>query len=291
MAAPPGLAGARRRLLGRGIEFARTKPLGVVGMLIVALLLLAAIFAPLISPHEPLAQDYEHTLEGPGSRYLLGTDRFGRDILSRIIHGSKTSVMVVAGAVGLGSFTGLFLGLASGLYRGKFDMLVQRIVDALMAFPAIMFAMVTVTVLGASLVNVIIAVGLVFIPSSTRVMRSASLAVSSTDYVAASIALGATNRRILITHILPNTLAPYLILVTAEGASVILAEASLSFLGFGPPPPNPSWGAILAQGREFISSAWWIAVFPGMAISIVIYGFSLLGDALRDVLDPRLRGT
>jgi peptide/nickel transport system permease protein len=273
-----------------GIRFCRRKPLGAVSLVIVVLLVLVAALANVVAPYDPTAPHYAALLKGPSRQFLMGTDQMGRDLLSRIIFGSRISLYVGFVSVGLGVLHGAFWGALSGYVGGKVDQVVQRVMDGLMAIPFLVLAMTIVAVLGPSLRNVILALAIVFTPTTNRIVRASVLAARENVYVDAAMAIGCRNGRILIRHVLPNVFAPILVVATVYLGNAIVIEASLSFLGMGSPPPDASWGAILStEGRQFLERAPWIAIFPGAAISIVVLSFNLLGDALRDVLDPRLR--
>ncbi len=271
-------------------RFSRSKPLGAIGGVIIIGMILSAAFAGIISTHDPYRMNVSDLFAPPGATYWLGTDNFGRDIFSRIVWGSRISLAVGVVSVAVGATGGAMLGLVSGFLGGKFDAISQRLVDILMAFPVLILALTVVAALGPSVQNVIIAIALVMVPPGARVVRSASLAVREMQYVDAARAVGSRNLRILFVHILPNCLAPYIIVATVNLGWAIVVEASLSFLGLGTPPPQPSWGAMLsAEGRSYLEKAPWIGIFPGVAISLAVFGFNILGDALRDVWDPRLR--
>lgn len=266
---------------------ARQKPLGAIGALIILIFGLVAIFAPFLAPHDPYMINTDKLLNAPSPNHWLGTDEYGRDILSRIIYGARVSVYVGFMAVGVGSTAGALLGLISGYAGGMVDYLIQRVVDMLMAFPTLILALAMVTALGPSIQNVIIALAIVKLPNACRVVRSTTLSIRERPYVAAARSLGLSNLRIVLVHILPNCLAPFIILATAGLGAAILSEAALSFLGLGTPPPEPSWGAMLSgKTQRYMVEAPWLAIAPGMAITLVVFGFNFLGDALRDLLDP-----
>ncbi|OFX31505.1 MAG: peptide ABC transporter permease [Armatimonadetes bacterium RBG_16_67_12] len=261
----------------------------VIGGAIVLAMVLVAVFAPQLSPYDPQGIDVIKRLTGPGWAYLFGTDNLGRDILSRVIYGARISLvigtLVVLCAVG----AGILLGLAAG-YNDRIDRVLMRILDGLMAFPTILLAIALMAALGARLSNVIIALAIVFTPRVARVVRSVTLVLRELDYVQAAQALGARDARILLRHILPNCAAPVIVQGTFIFAESVLAEAALSFLGVGLPPYVPSWGTIITTGRQFMQTAPWITIFPGLAILVTVLGLNLLGDGLRDLADPRLRG-
>ena len=271
--------------------FLRRKPLGTIGALMLLAMVLIGLLAPVLAPYDRLEFHSNDTFRSPDSTYWLGTDDKGRDILSRIMYGAQISLKVGAIAVGLGTTFGLLVGLISGYIGGKLDFFAQRVVDSFQAFPALFLALAVTTALGRSVLNVGIALAIVTWPVATRVIRSSVLAQKGVMYVEAARAVGAQTPRILFRHILPNVASIYIVLATAGLAQAILVEASLSFLGVGVPPPEPSWGAMLLEAQRQAVRAPWMAIFPGIAISIAVFGFSLFGDALRDYLDPRLRGS
>jgi len=264
------------------------------GWLLIALL--AAVLAPLIAPQDPLAQDLfagrlpPFWQAGAEPGYWLGTDSLGRDVLTRIIYGARTALFVGFTAAFVGATTGLILGVSSAYFGGIFDLVVQRLVDILMSFPLIVLALAVVATLGPSTGNVVIAITIPFIPQCARVVRSSALAIREIPYVDAARALGFGHTRIIMRHMVPNVMAPYLIMLTTFVGHAILLEASLSYLGLGVQEPTPAWGLMLQGGaEEFAESAPWVPIFPGLAITLAVFGFNLFGDALRDLLDPRLR--
>ncbi|MBI2908246.1 MAG: ABC transporter permease [Chloroflexi bacterium] len=274
------------------LRFARSKPLGATGGLIIVALIFCALTADLIQAQDPLQQNSRERLIPPGANYVMGSDEFGRDLYSRIVHGSRISLGVGVVAVGIATILGALIGLISGYWGGRVDIVIQRFVDAIMAFPLLILAMIITSMLGATIVNVIVAISVVLTPRFSRIVRGAVLSVKETQYVDAARAIGAADRRILWTHIRPNVTAPVIIVATAALGTSIVTEASLSFLGLGTPPPYPSWGGMISgSSRAYLEVAWWIAFFPGAAITVTVLGFNLLGDALRDVWDPRLKGT
>lgn len=272
--------------------FCRAKPLGAVGALLVACVTLAALLSPVLAPFDPFELHRRATFLAPGGIYTMGTDNMGRDVLSRVIWGSRLSILVGVLSVALGTAVGGLLGLVSGYFGGATDMTVQRCMDALLAFPTLVLALMVVAVLGPSAGNIIIAIAIVLLPQAARVVRSSVLSIKAHEYITAARAMGSGHWRILWRHVLPNSLAPYIIVATTALGWAVIVEASLSFLGLGPPPPFVSWGTMLAEGgREYLSKAPWMALFPGFALSVAVFGVNLFGDALRDVLDPRLRGS
>ena len=279
--------------LSKGVtRFVVRKPLGAAGASIILTMVMLAVLAPVISFYDPLEWSISEKLSAPSALHWLGTDDKGRDLWSRIVLGAQISLMVGFGAVGFGSVSGAILGVVSAFYGGRVDAGIQRVMDALMSIPTLILALAIMAALGQSLVNVIIAVGIPQIPRANRVVRSQALAVNQSEYAMAAHAIGATDVRVMALHILPQCVAPWLIIATAGLGTAIIAEASLSFLGLGIPPPQPSWGGMLSgTGRTYYAVAPWLAIWPGLALSLSVYGFNLFGDALRDVLDPRLRGT
>jgi len=251
--------------------------------------MLMALFAPVIAPYDPIRQSSD-LLKPPSRQHLFGTDELGRDILSRIIFGARISLTMGLIAVAIAGSFGTVIGLVSGFIGGALDNTIMRIIDVLMAFPGIILAILIMATLGASLVNVVIAVGIGAIPWYARTVRGATLAVKENDYVFSARALGATSQQIMFRHILPNVLGPVVVLATVGVAGTILAISGLSFLGLGAKPPSPEWGAMLSQARLYLRKAWWITAFPGLAIMVSVFAINLIGDALRDTLDPQLRG-
>lgn len=280
----------RKPLTTRLAVFCRKQPLGVAGASIVILMILAATFAKVVSAYDPELNDLAHMLEGPSPLHWMGTDEFGRDIFTRIIYGARTALFIGLTAAFFGATGGLVLGVASAYFGGIFDLIFQRIVDVVMAFPLIIMALAVVATLGPGTENVIIAITIPFIPQCARVVRSSALAIREIPYVDAARALGFSHARIILRHMVPNVMAPYLIMLTAFVGQAILLEAVLSYLGMGVQDPTPAWGLMLKGGaEEFLESAPWVSIFPGIAISLAVFGFNLFGDALRDVLDPKLR--
>jgi peptide/nickel transport system permease protein len=275
----------------RVLRIVRRQPLGTVGLVIFVLLILTAVFAPVIATHDPLALDTNRRFDAPSGDHWFGTDSLGRDLYSRIIYGARTSLIIGVSSVSLGATLGAVIGIVSAYYA-RLDLIAQRFIDALLAVPALLLALAIVAVLGASLTNTVLAIAVASVPSAARVLRSQALSIKERPYVEAARASGASDLRILVRHITPNCGAPFIILASVGLATAILAEASLSFLGLGTPPPRPSWGRMLSGSvQQYASVAPWLAIFPGLAITIVVLGFNLFGDALRDVLDPRLRGS
>jgi peptide/nickel transport system permease protein len=285
-------AGAHATQGWRRLAFlAQRYMLGTAGLFIMVMFVLAAIFADVICRFSPLDVDSAHALAAPNSLHWLGTDSFGRDVWSRIIHGARISLAVGIGSTALGSSIGVTVGLASGYLSGWVDLVFQRITDILQALPLLVLALVMTAALGPSLPNVIIAIAIPLIPTVARVIRANTLALREQPFVEAARSIGMSDMRIALRHVLPNTLAPLIVLATAQLGSTILTEASLSFLGLGIPEPFPSWGRMLSESAaEYVRTAPWLVIFPGVAISLAVFGTNLFGDALRDILDPRQRG-
>jgi ABC-type dipeptide/oligopeptide/nickel transport system permease subunit len=261
----------------------------VVGGIVLTIIILVALFAPLLAPEDPITQDYTRVLTPPSSSHPFGTDQFGRDILSRIIIGSRQSLAVAAIAIAIAASLGTLLGLLSGFFGGWIDTIIQRVIDVLLAFPGILFAMAVVAILGPGLLNAMIAVGISLIPSYARMVRGSVLSQKENAFVEAARLCGAGNTRILARHILPNVLGPIMVLITISIAWAILIGASLSFLGLGAQLPEPEWGLDLSMAREYLREAWWMTTFPGLAIMITVVSVNLIGEGLRDALDPRTR--
>jgi peptide/nickel transport system permease protein len=291
-------AAARARSRGGGVQalralglFARRKPLGALGAVIVGALLVMALFAEQIAPY-----GYDDTIRGarmrpPSTAHWLGTDNLSRDMWSRIVYGARVSVTVGFATVALAVVLATTIGVSSGYFGGAYDLVVQRVVDAWLSFPYLVIVLSVMAVLGPGLLNVVLSLAIIIAAVNSRVIRGATIAIAQGTYVEAARALGCGHTRILVRHILPNVIATIIILATIGLGAAILAESGLSFLGFGVPPPYPAWGAMLSgSGRTYMFRAPWMAIWPGIAISLAVFGFNMLGDALRDVLDPRLRG-
>jgi ABC-type dipeptide/oligopeptide/nickel transport system permease subunit len=283
----PSVSPSRSRALWGAI---RRKPLGAASAALILFLVLTAIFADLIAPYDPLAAQPEIRLAPPSRAHPFGTDDIGRDVFSRVIYGSRISLWVGLLAVGIGTVIGMIIGLASGYWEGKLDMVLQRIMDAIQAIPGLMLALAIVSVLKPNTTNAMLAIAVVIIPGNSRIVRGAVLSAKQNRYVEAAEALGCRQLHILALHILPNVTAPILIIASIWFGNAILIEATLSFLGLGTQPPTPSWGLMLSStGRAFMEQAPWLAIFPGLAISLAVLGFNLFGDTLRDAWDPKLR--
>jgi peptide/nickel transport system permease protein len=304
MTAPPAsadslaLASARPRerrewaaLLGRLIR----RRTALVGLAVVAAVVLTAVLAPALSPFDPLDQDIGQRLKDPGWQdpqgriHPLGTDHLGRDILARIIYGSRIALMVGLSAVVISGALGMAVGLVAGYFGGRVDDFFMRLADIQLAFPFILLAIAVIGVLGPSLGNIIVVIGVSSWVVYARVVRSEVLSIREREFVQAAVALGSGDGRILLRHVLPNALTPWLVVATLDMARVIVIESALSFLGLGVQPPTPTWGGMLADGRVYLSTAWWLATFPGLAILVTVLGINLFGDGLRDTLDPRLK--
>jgi len=276
--------------LGRMRHLARRYPLGTAGAAIMVVFVFAAVFANVLTAYDPLSTNAAESLCAPGRAHWLGCDNFGRDMLARIIFGARISLAVGIGSTLIGSGLGIMIGLASGYLGGWVDLTVQRVMDIMQALPLLVLALVMAAALGPSLENTIIAIAIPLVPYVARVIRSNTLALRELPFVEAAKAVGMRELRIAGRHVLPNTLAPLIVLATAQLGSAILTEASLSFLGLGVPEPFPSWGRMLSQSAaEYVRTAPWLVIFPGIAISLAVFGTNLLGDALRDILDPRQR--
>jgi peptide/nickel transport system permease protein len=279
----------RRRRIGRWI---RRHPAGAASAAVLALVLLAAAGATALSPHDPYAQDYDALMRAPGGPYLLGTDYLGRDILSRTLHGGRTSLLISVVAITAGTVAGTVIGLLSGFYGGWLDGVVQRVVDVVQALPSIILALALMAILGPRTENVVAAIAAIVVPNLARIVRSTVLQLRERQFVEAAQALGASDGRVLRRHVLPNALAPIIVVATNALSGAILIEASLGFLGLGAQPPTPSWGNMLSEeARRYFEQAPWMALPPGLALSLTVLAVNFLGDALRDTLDPRLRRT
>jgi peptide/nickel transport system permease protein len=284
-------AGANVRTRWGAVRFfIRRYPLGAIGGVIMAIFVLAAIFAPFLTVYDPLTTNATVSLARPSAAHWLGCDFMGRDVYSRIVYGARISLAVSMGSMLLGSSIGVTLGLLSGYLLGWFDLIVQRFLEMMQSLPLLVMAIIMAAALGPSLHNTIIAIAIPLMPYVARVIRANTLSLREQPFVEAAKAIGMSERRIALRHVLPNTLAPLIVLATAQLGSTILTESSLSFLGLGVPEPHPSWGRMLSESAaEYVRTAPWLVIFPGLAISFVVFGTNLLGDALRDLLDPRQR--
>lgn len=269
----------------------REKPLGTVGAAIVLLLFLTGIFADLLSPYDYTKVNIKDRLEAPSAEHWLGADQLGRDVLSRIIHGARISLIIGLSATAINLVVATTIGTTTGFFGGRLDLIVQRFVDAWMAIPGLLILMTVMSLVGRGMPQIIIVLGISFGIGGSRISRSAAMAIKENMYMTAAKAIGTTTGRTLLRHVLPNIMAPLIIIFTTSIGGVIMAEASLSFLGFGLPPDIPSWGGMLSsEGRRFMEQAPYLAIWPGLALSVVVYGTNMFGDAMRDLLDPRLRG-
>jgi peptide/nickel transport system permease protein len=271
------------------LRFARTKPLGAFGGIFIIILLTSALLADVIAPYD-FAERAGTPLKGPSAEHWMGTDKLGRDVFSRIVYGAQATVKIGLGAAALATLTALTLGVTSGFIGGWYDTAVQRLVDTVMSLPGLVVVLAIVAFAGGGTTVIILTLGFLSAPGMSRVLRGATLSVREATYIEAARAVSASTPRLILRHVLPNIFAPTLVVGTLAVGNAILAEAALSFLGFGVNPPTPSWGQELsASGRQYMQIAPWLAIFPGLAISLTVFSFNMLGDALRDVLDPRLR--
>lgn len=276
----------------RGVwSFARAKPMGAIGGAVLLIMALVAVFAPWIAPYSPTATNQREALEPPSLQHLFGTDQFGRDVFSRVVYGARVSLFVGLGVTAATLILATIIGMCSAYFGGALDYFVQRFVDAVQAVPGLILLISVMVVLGPGLLNVMVALALRSSITTSRVIRSTTLTVKANPYVEAAAVVGATHSRVMLRHIVPNIVPPAIIVASVQFGGAILAEAALSFLGFGVPPPTPTWGGMLSsEGRAFMVAAPWILVFPAIALSMTIFSVNMLGDALRDRLDPRLRG-
>ena len=261
-----------------------------IGLAITLVFLGMTVLAPLLAPYDPYDQDLSSALTPPSWDHWMGADQYGRDMLSRVMYGTRSALLAVVVADGLALVAGCGMGLVAGFFAGRVDAVIMRIVDVLLAFPYLLLALIIVAALGPGLTNSMIAIAIVYTPQYARLIRGQVLAVRGADYVRAARAMGSWRVAIMLRHILPNSFTPILVMATLQAGSVVVETAGLSFLGLGAQPPSPDWGALLADGQSYFLSAWWIATFPGLAIFLVVIGFNMLGDAMRDHFDPRRRG-
>ncbi len=287
LAAARGMTTTRRR---RGFfrRLARGKG-AITGLIILIVMVGIAVFAPLLAPDDPIQINPQHGLFSPGIPYLFGTDQLGRDILSRVLFGARLSLIVGLISVGIAASIGIVVGLIAGYYGGWIENVLMRIIDVMLAFPGILLALAIVSVLGASLTNLMISVGVAAIPTYARLTRGSVLTTKENLYIDAARVIGVPDHRIIARHIMPNVVAPLIVAATLGVGAAILSAAALSFLGLGSQPPTPEWGRMLSEGRRYLSSAWWISTFPGFAIMLTVLAINMIGDGLRDTLDPRLR--
>jgi len=286
-----GVAEEEKRLPRAGImAFCRRQPLGTAGMVLVLVMAVAGLGAEWVAPYSPTSNDFAAMTEPPSWAHFMGTDQFGRDLFSRIVFGARTALIVGFSCAIIGGIAGLVLGVGSAYFGGRLDLFLQRVFDVVMAFPLIIMALAVIAIFGSGIYNVIIAITIPLIPRCARVVRSSALAIREVPYIDAARACGFGHTRIILIHMVPNVMAPFLIMLTAFVGQAILSEASLSYLGLGVQEPTAAWGLMLQGGaEEYASTAPWIAIFPGLAIALTVFGFSLFGDALRDALDPKLR--
>jgi peptide/nickel transport system permease protein len=271
-------------------KFVRTKPLGAAGAVVILVMALTALFADVIAPHDAYELNQRLQFRAPNLTYWLGTDEFGRDVLTRLIYGARIALFIGLASSFIGATAGAILGVISAYMGGKTDLWLQRVIDIILAFPLLILALAIVAVLGRSLPNLVLAIAIPVIPRTARIVRSSALSAKENTYVEAARAVGGSHLQIMFRHIVPNVMAPYLIVLTAQLGGAILTEASLSFLGLGTAEPTPSWGLMLSGGAPmYAEKAPWLAIFPGLAISLAVFGFNLFGDSLRDALDPKLR--
>ena len=284
--------GQRLTVAEEVLKFVRTKPLGAGGALIILGMMLVALFAEALAPYDPYRGDYGLQFARPSVDHWFGTDEFGRDVLSRVMYGARIALFVGFVASFAGCTLGGLLGVVSAYWGGKVDLILERLMDVLLAFPQLILALAIASILGPAVQNVVVAVAIPIIPRAARVVRATALSVKENPYVEAVQALGALRRRVVLRHIVPNVMAPYIIILTAQLGGAILTEAALSYLGLGTAEPTPSWGLMLSgSAPSYAEKAPWIALFPGIAISLGVFGFNLFGDSLRDALDPKLRKT
>jgi peptide/nickel transport system permease protein len=282
-------SGAGQRPRGETLRRLMRSRSAVIGGGVLALIVLAALAAPLISPFDPIKTNQRLSLEAPSLGHLMGTDRFGRDVFTRVVWGGQISLPIGLVSVGIGLLFGVSVGLLAGYYGGWVDAISMRMVDLLLAFPGILLALAIIAILGGSLTNLMIAVGISAIPDYVRITRGTVLSLKQREFVLAARVIGCRGPTIMLRHILPNVMAPLIVLATLGMAAAIITGSALSFLGLGIKPPTPEWGNMLAEGREFLQHAWWVAFFPGAAIMLTVLSINLLGDGLRDALDPRMR--
>lgn len=281
----------KKKGIGSGLwRFLKKNPMAFFGVVVILISVLTAILVPILPLQDPLSQDLSGRLKGPSQDHLLGTDNFGRDVFSRLLWAGRISLLVGLLSVGIGSLIGVTLGIMAGYFGKILDTLIMRFTDILLSFPALLLAMAICAAIGASLWNVVIAISIVTIPRFSRLVRGSTLSVKEMEYVEASRSLGQGSGKIIFMHILPNVLSPILVLATLWIPAAIITEASLSFLGLGVTPPTPTWGNMINEGKAFLTSAPWISMFSGLAIVLVVMAFNFLGDAIRDAVDPRLKG-
>jgi peptide/nickel transport system permease protein len=279
-----------RREPVRGVWRVLHNPLSLAGAILIGLLVASALLAPLVAPYDPLRTDVAHRLEPPSGAHWLGTDQLGRDVFSRVLYGARVSLRIALLTAVVAAGIGAPLGMVAGFFRGVVDDLLMRLLDMFLAFPRLILAMAIAAALKPTLENVVVAMSLAAWPTYARLVRSVTLGIRETEYIEAARAVGAGNGRILGRHVLPGVVSPLVIQVSLDMGGIILTAAGLGFIGFGAQPPTPEWGLMIAEGRTYMPGQWWLSTFPGLAISLVVLGFNLLGDGIRDLLDPRLRG-
>jgi ABC-type dipeptide/oligopeptide/nickel transport system permease subunit len=290
-AAAPRTDAVPARLLGGVARFARWSPLTTVAIVLLVVPILLAILAPVIAPYDPTLNQYSRLVQEPSAEHIMGTDKLGRDVYSRLLYGTRVSLVVALSAVLLGEALGFLLGIATAYVGGRFDLVSQRLVDVLMSFPTLILAMLLMAGLGAGITTIILAIAVTRIPGSSRIIRSVALSVKGLTYVEAARVVGASHWRIMLRHIAPQCLAPLLVVFSLNLGAAIFAEAALSYLGVGVPPPTPSLGNMLGeQNAQSFKPPWWLVLYPGLAITLIILAANLVGDGLRDFLDPRLKG-
>lgn len=280
---------ARAKELRFSMYKIKRSPLTMVGFILTLPIFCVAIFAPWLAPHDPLATDISHKLEPPSPSHLFGTDHLGRDIFSRVVYGSRISLQAGVTIVGIAMVVGILLGSIAGYFGGWIDEAITRVTDIFLSLPSLILALVVAAALGPSLTNTVIALSAVWWPWYTRLVRGQILSIKENPYVEAARAAGATNLRIIFSHVLPNCISPIVVLATLDMGFAILTAAGLSFIGLGAQPPIPEWGAMLSEARNYIRESWWFPVFPGLAVSITVLAFNLVGDGFRDILDPKFR--
>lgn len=279
-----------RRLAAATLRAFNTNKSSWFGLGLFAIIVLMAVFAPLLAPHDPIEQDIFAKLQSPSATYWLGTDYFGRDIFSRLLHGARYSLIIGIVATFFAMLLGSLIGILAGYYGGRFDLLIMQVMDILLAFPSLILGLIVVAMLGPSLTNIILAIALTSVPSFARIARAPTIAVKEREFVEAGRALGYSDARIMFRHILPNITAEILVMFSLWTASAIRTEASLAFIGLGLKPPTPTWGGMIREGFENILDSYWLALMPGIAILLVVFALNLLGDGLRDAIDPKLKG-